>query len=250
MRSGITASVVTQSGSRTPEPIELVLLPGLDGTGRLFAPLIKALAVHGIAAMAIGYPAHESLGYAELERRVRAQLPDAGSFVLLAESFSGPIALRIGAAPPDTMKGLILSTTFAARPTSLLGPLAGGVRWARLRPPMFLLEWFLLGPWSSPALRAELATALAGVPVSVLSRRAFDALRVDATAASTQQERPCLMLWASQDRLLSPGARRQLADAIPTARSHQLDGPHLLLQTQPEVCARVIGEFMQSLAAA
>lgn len=126
-----------------PESIQLVLLPGLDGTGRLFAPLIKALAVHGIAARVIGYPAHESLGYAELERRVRAQLPDARSFVLLAESFSGPIALRIGAAPPDTMKGLILSTTFAARPTSLLGPLAGGVRWARLRPPMFLLEWFL-----------------------------------------------------------------------------------------------------------
>lgn len=233
-----------------PESIQLVLLPGLDGTGRLFAPLIQRLAEHGIEARAVGYPTDEVLDYVELEQRVRVELTHSGPVVLLVESFSGPIALRIGAAPPDNMRGLILSTTFAARPTSLLGPLAGGVRWVRLRPPMFLLEWFLLGPWSSPALRAELATALAGVPVSVLSRRAFDALRVDATAASTQQERPCLMLWASQDRLLSPGARRQLADAIPTARSHQLDGPHLLLQTQPEVCARVIGEFMQSLAAA
>lgn len=248
MRSGITASVVTQSGSRMPESIELVLLPGLDGTGRLFAPLIKALALRGIAARAIGYPAHEALDYLELERRVRAELPDTKAFVLLAESFSGPIALRMGAAPPDNLRGLILSTTFAARPTSLLGPLAGGVRWARLRPPMFLLEWFLLGPWSRPSLRADLASALADVPVSVLSRRAFEALRVDAGEASLSQMRPAMVLWARQDRLLSASARRQLSSAIPSARMHELDGPHLLLQTQPKACADLIAEFVATVA--
>ena len=124
---------------------ELILLPGLDGTGRLFAPLVKALAQCGVSARAIGYPTHDALDYVELERRVRAELPECSAFVLLAESFSGPIALRIGAAPPANLKGLVLSTTFATRPTSLLGPLSGGVRWARLRPPGFLLDWFLLG---------------------------------------------------------------------------------------------------------
>lgn len=226
---------------------ELILLPGLDGTGRLFAPLVKALAQCGVSARAIGYPTHDALDYVELERRVRAELPESSAFVLLAESFSGPIALRIGAAPPANLKGLVLSTTFATRPTSLLGPLSGGVRWARLRPPGFLLDWFLLGPWSSQALRSELAAALADVPARVLSRRAFEALRVDATDASRQQKQPSLVLWAKQDRLLSANARRQLANALQTAQTREVEGPHLLLQTQPRLCAGLIAEFMQRL---
>lgn len=228
--------------------LELVLLPGLDGTGRMFGPFIEELAKRGVSANALGYPTDQALDYVELERRVRAELPESGAFVLLAESFSGPIALRIGAAPPDNMKGVVLSTTFAARPTSLLGPLSGCVRWARLRPPMFLLEWFLLGRWSSTALRTDLATALAEVPVSVLSRRAVEALRVDAVEASLSQKRPAMVFWARQDRLLSANARRQLSSANPSARTHELDGPHLLLQTQPNVCADLIAEFVATVA--
>lgn len=226
---------------------ELILLPGLDGTGRLFAPLVKALAQCGVSARAIGYPTHDALDYVELERRVRAELPESSAFVLLAESFSGPIALRIGAAPPANLKGLVLSTTFASRPTFLLGPLSGGVRWARLRPPGFLLDWFLLGRWSNETLRSELAAALADVPVSVLSRRAFEALQVDAVEASTSQKRPAMILWAKQDRLLSANARRQLANALQTAQTRVVAGPHLLLQTQPRLCAGLIAEFMQTL---
>lgn len=227
--------------------LELILLPGLDGTGRLFAPLVKELVQCGVSARAIGYPTHDALDYVALERHVHAELPESSAFVLLAESFSGPIALRIGAAPPDNMKGVILSTTFAARPTSLLGPLSGCLRWARVRPPMFLLDWFLLGRWSNETLRSELAAALADVPVSVLSRRAFDALQVDAVEASMSQKRPAMILWAKQDRLLSANARRQLANALQTAQTRVVEGPHLLLQTQPRLCAGLIAEFMQTL---
>lgn len=227
--------------------LELILLPGLDGTGRLFAPLVKALAQHGISARAIGYPTHGATDYAELEHYVRSKLPGAAAFVLLAESFSGPIALRIGAAPPANMRGLILSTTFATRPTPLPGPLSGVVRWARLRPPMFLLDWFLMGPWSSRPLRSELAAALAGVSVAVLSQRAFEALRVNAADASKQLKLPSLMLWARQDRLLSASARKQLARALQLAQTHEVEGPHLLLQTQPRLCAGLIAEFVHTL---
>ncbi len=227
--------------------LELILLPGLDGTGRLFAPLMESLAGCGVSARVIGYPTHDALDYVALERHVRAELPESSAFVLLAESFSGPIALRIGAAPPDNMKGVILSTTFAARPTSLLGPLSGCLWWARVRPPMFLLDWFLLGRWSNETLRSELAAALADVPVSVLSRRAFEALHVDAVEASMGQKRPAMILWAKQDRLLSANARRQLANALQTAQTRVVEGPHLLLQTQPRLCAELIAEFMQTL---
>jgi hypothetical protein len=47
---------------------------------------------------------------------VRAALPTRGRFVLLAESFSGPLAIRIAADPPSALVGLILCVTFARNP--------------------------------------------------------------------------------------------------------------------------------------
>lgn len=46
--------------------LTLVLLPGLDGTGELFAPFIGA-AEHGADIRVVRYPADEALGYAQLE---------------------------------------------------------------------------------------------------------------------------------------------------------------------------------------
>lgn len=55
----------------------IILLPGLDGTGVLFKPLV---------------------GF------VLDRLPDS-EFVLLGESFSGPIALRVAARKPAGVCG-------------------------------------------------------------------------------------------------------------------------------------------------
>ena len=54
----------------------LVLLPGMDGTGDLFAPLLSALSP-ALRTIVIRYPSDRPLGYAELEahaRRARTSL--------------------------------------------------------------------------------------------------------------------------------------------------------------------------------
>src|ERR1700722_12941492 len=93
----------------------LILLPGLDGTGKLFAEFLKALDL-GVSASVVSYPPEVPLGYHELEPIVRAALPAHDPFVLLGESFSGPLAIRIAADPPPALKGLILCVTFASNP--------------------------------------------------------------------------------------------------------------------------------------
>jgi len=106
----------------------LVLLPGLDGTGKLLTTFVQALAQVLCApweTQVIAYPKDEPLGYDELERRVRGALPDDRPFVLLAESFSGPIAIRIAASPARAMRGVILCGTFARNPYPLLGGSSG-----------------------------------------------------------------------------------------------------------------------------
>ena len=49
----------------------LVLLPGLDGTGELFAPFIDALG--GFATQVVAYPPDRAMTYAEHEDFVREQ---------------------------------------------------------------------------------------------------------------------------------------------------------------------------------
>ncbi len=45
--------------------MKLILLPGLDGTGILFEPLVRALPSH-LSPVIIAYATQETLGYAEL----------------------------------------------------------------------------------------------------------------------------------------------------------------------------------------
>ena len=91
------------------------MLPGLDGTGKLFAGFIRAIGADA-KVQVIAYPHDEPLGYGELEALVRAALPTDRRYVLLGESFSGPLAIRLAADPPRGLAGVILCGTFAKNP--------------------------------------------------------------------------------------------------------------------------------------
>src|SRR5690606_14943376 len=158
----------------------VVVLPGLDGTGSLLAGFCTAVEARGVPASVVGYPPDRPLGYDGLEAIVRGRLPNT-PFVLLGESFSGPLAIRIAADPPPGLVGLVLSTTFARSPIGHVSTIAPLLRVAPARRPVVLLSWLLLGPWATPRLRAQLRDALACVDPAVLRARAAETLRVDSS---------------------------------------------------------------------
>jgi len=88
--------LVAEFGSLEPicSMVTLVLLPGMDGTGELFSKFIETLAP-GTESIVVRYPTTGALGYAELERIARSKLPTDRPFVILAESFSGPIGILL-----------------------------------------------------------------------------------------------------------------------------------------------------------
>ena len=100
----------------------LVLLPGVDGTGDLFADFVLAMKDE-VRAVIIGYPQKQAMGYEELEEYVKDRLPVNEPFVLLGESFPGPIAISIASSAPAGLIGLILCCTFASNPLPLLKPI-------------------------------------------------------------------------------------------------------------------------------
>jgi pimeloyl-ACP methyl ester carboxylesterase len=222
----------------------LVLLPGLDGTGKLFANFLKALDLT-LSPQVVPYPPDVPLGYDELEALVRAALPRR-PFVLLGESFSGPLAIRIAAQPPPALVGLILCVTFASNPFPNLAwarrlaaylPLKSLPRWMRAP-----LMWGSASPSSAPR---QPERAMAGVATAVVRRRIAELLAVDETAALRLISLPTLVLCAARDRVVSKAAPERLMRGIPHARRIDIDGPHLLLQTCPRECAAAVLGFIR-----
>src|ERR1700747_688914 len=99
--------------------ITLALLPGMDGTGVFFDDFVTALGSE-FKPVVVAYPNAPSLGYSELETLARAALPRDEPFLLLGESFSGPIAISVAASNSRGLLGLILCCTFARNPHPLL----------------------------------------------------------------------------------------------------------------------------------
>jgi len=226
----------------------LVVLPGLDGTATLHAEFVESVSPVFDSVAVVPYPPDESIGYAELEALARAALPPSAPFVLLGESFSGPIALSIAADPPPNLVGLVLSTTFARYPVPLLSPFAAFTRFAPVRTlPSSVLSWALLGRWATPQLQASLRSALAAVSPAVLQFRAAAALQADVSARLGRVSVPVLYLRATHDRLLSAAAGRHILSALPQCTTMEIAGPHLLLQTAPADCARAVGAFSKRL---
>lgn len=227
--------------------ITLVLLPGMEGTGTLFAPFAELMAQH-CRVRIIDYPCSEPLGYAELEAMVRAQLPKDGPFVILGESFSGPIAISIAASAPPGFKGLILSGTFVRNPRPALASLKLFVKLLPVSAaPMVLLDKVLLGDHSTPHLRFMIDRALKQLSPDTIRTRIEAVLVVDASEKMSAVSAPVLYLRASKDLVIPKSASRLVARLQPKTRIVDFDAPHMLLQTRPQETAAEVMAFIQSL---
>ncbi len=214
----------------------LVLLPGLDGTGRLFEPLLAALPC-GVRTVVIEYPVDELLSIAEHVEFVVQRLP-AGRVVLLAESFSGLVALELLVRCARPIDGVVFCAAFGEPPRPWL------LRLSRLVPrvgvflrsaPSFLLKHYCVGRRADAKLLTLLRTTFAGLSSRVWTHR----LRLVATARPVVTQPfdvPCTYLQATGDRLVPPVAANWFAGRFPQLRLDRVAGPHFLLQTQPRAC--------------
>jgi len=229
----------------------LVLLPGMDGTARLFQRFDAALrAQTAIATQAIAYPA-APLDYAALEAFVRERLPRNRPFVVLAESFSGPLGAALRADPPPGMRALILCCSFVRNPRPPLAPLRhllDLIPFGAL--PGFALRQALLTPYATPPLQAELAAALAQVPPSVLRQRLRAVLETDASPSFARGSLPVLYLRARHDRLVPPANALQILRQAAGTQLVDIDAPHMLLQASPAAAAHAVAAFLTGLSAA
>jgi pimeloyl-ACP methyl ester carboxylesterase len=222
----------------------LVLLPGMDGTGELFAPFLAALDGQ-LETLVIDYPRDEPLGYEALEVFVRERLPGKERFVVLGESFSGPIAISIAAKPPQNLVGLVLCCTFASNPIGVLSPLSAIARFMPVeRAPKFAMSHALMGSDATPELREALNKAMSSVSARAIRARAAAVLSLKNNGRLALIDKPLLYLRARRDRVV---LRKSGDDILRTCKHAQLvkiDAPHFLLQTRAAEAAREILQFV------
>jgi pimeloyl-ACP methyl ester carboxylesterase len=225
----------------------LVLLPGLDGSGDFFDALCGQLPPQWRTHV-VPYPGDRPLSYSELARFVLAALPDEGPIVLVAESFSGPVAIQVAATHPAGLIGVVLCATFARSPRPFLRPLLGLTRVAPVRSaPMGLLSRCLLGAEADASWAERIRQAMGNCSVAVLRERAREVLLVNVRGQLADIRVPVLYLQAIRDWVVPAAALIEIQSVLPGIQVARIDGPHFLLQVQPGPCAERIVKFAERL---
>jgi pimeloyl-ACP methyl ester carboxylesterase len=224
----------------------LVLLPGLDGTGRLFGPLLNHLPPE-VTATVVSYPHNKILSYEQLKPYVYQAFPPSEPFMLIAESFSGPLAVEVAATSPENLQALILCASFISNPAppalqwiqNLNHPL-----WFRFQLPHAVVR-YAGAMWDCEAAIIDCLIANLGiVSPAVLSHRLAQVMQVDVSAYLHRCSLPLLYLRATRDLLVMRRNWEAIARIKPDASYAEIDASHFVLQHKPAEALTAIQAFL------
>lgn len=227
-----------------PEEVHLALLPGFDGSGLLFKRLRKALP-DSYRLITISYGAGRSLENYVTE--VSTLLPEHSRISLLAESFSGPIAIELLARNEFDFGPSILCATFPKPPARMLARLAASLPAPRLiSMPLaaLTLRTMCTNGVDDAQLRREIIDVLAQLSPAALKSRLRTVADIDVTNRLPAIKVPVLYLQARHDRLVRRRHAQALMKGIRDIRLVEIDAPHMLLQAKPHDAAETITRFI------
>lgn len=218
--------------------MKLVLLPGLDGTGELFAPLLSELSPQ-FTPLVIAYPTDKLLDYTALAEYVRKRLPK-DNFSIVAESFSGPVAHLLACDGPKGLQRVMFFASFLSNPRPLLLNrailLLASVAMAMT--PICLLRRLMIGSCRDNNLWKLVADTIESVPRRTIIHRLNLIANFKASPKNILIE--YFSYTADKDRLVG----RNAAACTYAGTNKIIHGPHLLLQTLPKQCAKLIEDYM------
>jgi pimeloyl-ACP methyl ester carboxylesterase len=219
----------------------------MHGTGELFSDFLSAIQAE---TRILSYPNNIRLSKAELIDLIRSFVPESDPFVIVAESFSTPLAIQFVAANPPNLKGLVLCAGFATSPVRGVLRLLGR-RLAPLLPfvPAGVAGAIMVsGRHASQSTLGRLRAAINSVSPAVFVDRVHFVLACNVLEELRRIEVPVLYMQATHDRLVNPVCLEEMRQAKPEMEVVVLDGPHVLLQLMPQQSAEVVTGFVRRLS--
>jgi pimeloyl-ACP methyl ester carboxylesterase len=223
-------------------------MPGIDGTGLSFEPLEQVLP-KDVHVKVIQYPTDRLLSFEETLQCARDQIqPDQEDMIVIAESFSGPVAVALVGSGQLKAKCLILCSTFAKPPRPVLLkiliylPLELLIR---LPFPRFLLKHVVEGGEEATDLFLALWQRVKTlVPAKTLVHRLKVISQVDVRGWLPKLTIPCCYIQATSDRTVPASSLFDFTETISDLRVKRIKGPHFILQAQPQAAVTAIEKFV------
>lgn len=218
----------------------------MNGGDELLREFVFALSPDDLATV-ISLPQEGPQDYAFLAGHVSGRLPDS-PYVLIAESFSGPIAAMIASQAPTGLEAVIFVATFLSSPNSL-ATLAGRSLPLKALLRMPFASWFLkrlfLGSSAPVELVERVIRTVEAVPTATLRHRidVMRSLQYDATPVAV----PAFYLRPEQDSLVPRKRFDEFQRFFEHIECIQLPGPHALLQRYPGKSAELVRRLVASL---
>jgi Alpha/beta hydrolase family len=252
----------------------IVILPGMDGTASLLIDQFARSLCSGRGAcdpsrvVLVDYPRERHLSCAQLGAHVvKTYLDemegDDRGYVLVAQSFSGHVALRLagadGPALPGVYRGTCLVNTFCSAPVpgwarSALHAIPKNV--FAQQPPAWVATRLFFGRRGTVGQMNKVREAVSPVLPEVMKARLSSIADEDTWPewrdSAALPGSSLLYLRGAGDALV--GATRHVS-LLRQARSDVRfvsieEGPHLVLQTHGALCARLVSDFAAERVAA
>jgi len=224
-----------------PSPI-WTFLPGLHGSSELFGRIKEEIPA-GVRSEFVELPNKGSQRYPRLAEWLDEHLERGGKRLLIAESFSGPLAIHFASLRPEEISGIVLASCFCDAPQNPGIALLPLRPLFMVKPPKTALRHFLIGDDASNEDVSELRTVIRKIPSKTLAKRVRSVLELQEQDNPALSEMPMMILQAQDDNLVPWDAQQRLEACYPDARVHWLESPHLILQRYPEECMRLIKDF-------
>ncbi len=218
--------------------MKVVLIPGMDGTGTLFAPFIQA-APTGIEVISLPLIQNPDAGY-EDQAKHAADCIGEEPVVLVAESYSGMVAYSMLHNDHLNIKHVVFAASFISCP-SQLALLAKYLPVALLKSsviPKYLLGKLLFGQFSTPELIALFYKSLNDVGNGILKTRLSQIASLPIPRMPINV--PCSYIRPKGDILVSKDVIGHFQRLCQKLDVYEVDGTHFVLQTNPHQCWQVV----------
>lgn len=220
------------------------LLPGLHGTGDLFDSFVKQRPP-GFDPITVSYPRDRALSYEALACEVQSQITGGFPTVLIGESFSGPVALRLSSERPLGVIAVVLVASFVLPPAP---------SWLRFLPwqslfhariPLCKLRAIVAGSRDEKEILVKAGSIIRDVSANVLASRVRSALTVDARSWLGSCPVPLLYLAGARDCLVRPHSLASILECRPDVVCRTMQTSHFVLQLAPTQAWNAIVEFIR-----
>ena len=186
--------------------------------------------------------------YDDLLHWLNEQFPDE-DYVLIAESFSGPLAVQFASRSPPYLRGVVFVATFARSPSRLPIFMVGLAQAVPYRAQLLqrMIQPFVMGKWTNKDFMLIFQRALNNTLPNTMAGRLREVLSVNVVSQIAKIDIPFIYMRASRDRIVP--ARFASDFVISKQNVKTVDGPHFLLQANPRDCSKHILEFIEQLDA-